>query len=328
MAHPIRLLAPALAAGLTLFAATASAGTLTLRDEARVFSPGDADELRGVVAHAPYDARLVTTTAYADQASFSRFVGTLVSEPDMVVVGIDPVHHHVQVHFGTGSHIPQAAWPGIERAGNDDFRRGAWEQGSADIFRAASSAAAQAGFSGTTSPAQASGVSWTGPLLLLLLVGGVIVAVVLFARRRSPGYVDPGGYGAGPYAGGPGPYPGGGPYYGAGMPPGGGGIGPVGGGVIGAGLGGVVGYELGKMEGEREERARDRGNVGVFDNSGTTDYGGGGGGSFDAGGGGSSWDDSSSGGTTDFGGGGSDFGGGGSDFGGGSSDGGGGGSDF
>jgi len=302
-----RWLAPVLAVGLLAVAADANAGTLTMRDEAQVFSPGDTAQLRGIVAKAPFDARLVTTNSYADQAGFSRFVGTLVSEPNMVVVGIDPQHHHVQVHFGTGSHIPQADWPAIERAGNDAFKRAAWEEGGADIFRAASTAVTSGGAATpVTSPAVEGGGSFLGIGLLVMLVAGVILAAILFAvfRRRSPGYGSV-GYGGGA------PYPGGGPYYG----PGGtrGAMGPLGGGLIGAGLGGVAGYELGKMEGEREQRGYDQGGIG----------GGGGGsstpdnGSFDAGGGGSSWDDSGSsgGGGSDFGGGGGgDSGGGGSDF--------------
>jgi hypothetical protein len=315
-----RFLAPVLAVGLLAVAADANAGSLVLRDEAQIFTPADTEQLRAIVAKAPFDARLVTTSNYADQPGFSRFVGQLVSGPNMVVVGIDPQHHHVQVHFGTGSHIPQADWPAIERSGNDAFKRGAWEEGGADIFRAASTAVTSSGgitTPVTTSPGGSSTPSFfgLGLGLVIMLAVGAILAVVLFAvfRRRSPGYGSVGyGGGVGPYAGGGGG--GGGPYYG----PGGtrGAMGPLGGGLIGAGLGGVAGYELGKMEGEREQRGYDQGGFG----------GGGGGsstpdnnGSFDAGGGGSSWDDSGSsggGGGGDFGGGGGggDSGGGGSDF--------------
>jgi hypothetical protein len=313
-----RWLAPVLAVGLLAVAADADAGTLTLRDEAQIFTPADTAQLRSIVTTAPFDARLVTTTNYADQAGFSRFVGMLVSEPNMVVVGIDPQHHHVQVHFGTGSHIPEADWPAIERAGNDAFKRSAWEEGGADIFRAASSAVTTGGSRVTTpvtSPSDQAGGSFLGVGLLIMLVVGVLLAVVLvavFRRRSSPGY------GSVPYGGGA-PFPGGGgPYYG----PGGtrGAMGPLGGGLIGAGLGGLAGYELGKMEGEREQRGFDGGG---FD-AGSGGSSPAGNGSFDAGGGGSSWDDSGS-----SGGGGSDFGGGGGDFGGGGGgDSGGGGSDF
>jgi len=313
-----RLLAPVLAVGLLAVAADASAGTLTMRDEAQVFSASDTAQLRGIVAQAPFDARLVTTNNYPDQAGFSRFVGTLVSEPNMVVVGLDPQHHHVQVHFGVGSHIAEANWPAIERAGNDAFKRSAWEEGGADIFRAATSAVGTgASAPVTSSPQTESGGSFLVVGLIVMLIVGIVLAAILFAvfRRRSPGYGSVGYGGGAPYPGGG--YPGGGPYYG----PGGtrGAMGPLGGGLIGAGLGGVAGYELGKMEGEREQRGFDQGGY---------DPGGGGSsapdnGSFDAGGGGSSFDDSGS-----SGGGGSDFGGGGGDSGGGGGDSGGGGSDF
>jgi hypothetical protein len=315
MAQLIRFLAPVLVAGIVAVSSGAAAGDLSVRDEAHVFSPGDANALRSVVARAPFDARLLTTTAYPDQASFSRYVGSLVSESDMVVVGIDPQHHHVQVHFGTRSGIPQASWSAIERSGNDAFRRGAWEEGSETIFRTAAANAVTSGGGGASLPQASRGsVSLLGPVVLLLIVGGVILAVIFFSRRRTQGY--DGMYGGGGYAG-PGPYPGGAPpyggggYYGPGAPSGG--MGPLGGGIIGAGLGGLAGYELGKMAGEREEREHEHGGgFGSNESSLTGDDS-----SYDAGGGGSSWDDS---------GGGGDFGGGGGDFGGGDS--GGGGSDF
>jgi len=304
MIHPARLLAPALAGALLVATVDASAGQLQVRDEAHLFGAADTAQLEAAVARAPFDARIVTTSNYADQGAFSRYVGTLVSEPDMVVVGIDPEHHHVQVHFGTGSRIPHAAWSSIERAGNDSFRQGAWEQGSEDILRAAASNAGAGGAvsSPTASAPAGQGTTFMGPLVLLLIIAGVIGAVVWLARRRS---ADPGmPYGGGPYAGGGPPYGGvPGPYYGPGAAPQGG-MGPLGGGLIGAGLGGLAGYELGKMEGEREERVRDGafggGREDIADD----------GGSFDAGGGGSDWDDGGGGGGFD----GGDGGGGGSDF--------------
>ena len=76
---------------------------------------------------------------------------------------------------------------------------------------------------------------------------GVGLVAFLF-RRRADGPMAGGGPGyGGSYPGGPAGYGG----YGGGPPPQGG-LGPVGGGLIGAGLGGLAGYELGKLEGERE----------------------------------------------------------------------------
>jgi hypothetical protein len=268
----------------------AYAGSLHIRDEAHVLSADDAARLRSVVVAAPFDARLVVTSEYPDAQDLSRYVGSLVNEPNEVVVGLDPQHHHVQVHFGTGSRVPRSEWAATEKAGNEAFRRGDWEGGAAAIFRAASLAVA----SPTADATPADGVarpSLIGPGLLLLIVAGAIGLAVYFARRRSA-YGPPGDprYGAPPFSG-------------PGYPPQGGGMGPLGGGLIGAGLGGLAGYELGKLEGEREGHQReplaDRGNEGADP-----------GGNFDEGGGGSSWDNDGGG---DFGGGG-DGGGGGSDF--------------
>jgi hypothetical protein len=125
---------------------------------------------------------------------------------------------------------------------------------------------------------------------LMLVALGIGVLALLLRRRSAYGNAGYGGYGYGPY---PGDYPG--------QPPRGG-LGPLGGGMIGAGLGGLAGYELGKMEGEREQRELDRSGPDRELNDPSQ--------GFDAGGGGSSWD--AGGGGGDFGGG--DGGGGGSDF--------------
>ncbi len=173
-----RFLVPLLAVGMLAAAGDANAGSLVLRDEAQILTPADAAQLKAVVAQAPFDARLVTTTNYADEARFSRFVGTMLSEPNMVALGIDPQHHHVEVHFGTATHIPEADWPAIERAGDDAFARSAWEEGGADVFRAATNAVSSRGRPAT-------------PVGLVIVVAvGVLVAAVLFVvlRRRSPGY--------------------------------------------------------------------------------------------------------------------------------------------
>ncbi len=268
----------------------AFAGTLQIQDEAHILKAGDAERLRSVVAEAPFDARLVFTTDYADPQDLSRFVGSRVNEPNLISVGVDPQHRHVQAHFGRGSGIAPAAWPAIERAGNGAFHDGDWAGGAAAIFRTASQSvtAASPGYAQRT--AEPAGIG--SGLLLLVLVGGGIVAIAFFAWRRSRyGMAEGPGYGGRPY--------GGAPY---GVQPSSGGIGPLGGGLIGAGLGGLAGYELGKLEGERdarEPRFDDR-SVGSDDD-------------YDAGGGGSSWDAGGDGGGGG-GDGGGDTGGGGSDF--------------
>ena len=277
------------------FARPAYAGSLQVRDQAHLLSADDGARLRSAVSTAPFDARLVVTNEFSDAQDLGRFVGSLLSQPNMVAVGLDPQHRHVQVQFGTGSHVARSEWSLIERAGNAEFKRGDWEGGVAAIFSAASSSVKSE--PGDAVDPRTPRPSLLGPGTLLLFVLGAIGIGLYFAWRRST-YAQLGspGYGAPPYAGGG--YPPGYPGY----PPQGGGLGPMGGGLIGAGLGGLAGYELGKMEGEREGRER-----GIPDAGGN--YGDDPGGNFDEGGGGSSWDDGGGGG---FDGGGGD--GGGSDF--------------
>jgi hypothetical protein len=275
------------------------AGSLQVRDEAHVLTTDDVGRLRSDVAGAPFDARLVVTTAHAESQDLARYVEQFVSEPDMVLVGLDPDHRHVQVRFGTGSQVPAASRVAIEKSGNDAFRRGDWEAGASAIFRAAANAVSVAPSGGVT-PAARVEPAPAGPGLVFLVIGG-FVAIALFAsfffRRR--GLAPGGGYGPG-YPGSYGPGYGGG--YGYGPP--GGGMGPVGGGLIGAGLGGLAGYELGKIEGEREGRGRDFGEPSQGnDGGGNYDDGGGGGSDWGGGGGGGGFDGGDGGG----GGGGSDF---------------------
>jgi hypothetical protein len=268
----------------------ANARTLQIRDETHVLSAEGADRLRSVVTAAPFDARLVITTEYADAQDLSRHVAALVTEPNLVAVGVDPQHHHVQVHFGTASHVARAAWPAIEHAGNDAFRRGDWAAGAASIFAEATHAVEAIG--GAPLPeGTARTPSLLGPGLLVLIVIGVVAVAAYFSWKRSRyGSLAGPGYGGPSYGGGAG-YP---------MGPPGGGMGPLGGGIVGAGLGGLAGYELGKLEGEREGRGREAGrDEGQGNADGDRE------GNFDEGGGGSSWDDTGGGDGGD--GGGSDF---------------------
>jgi hypothetical protein len=291
----VRALALAIAAFVAVVFAgpgRAFAGTLQVRDEAHVLTPEAVSHLRSIVASAPFDARLAFTSEFGEKAELSRYVGSLIREPNMIAVGVDPEHHHVEVHFGTGSGIARSEWPSIETAGNASFRTGNWEGGAAEILKAGERAVSGAPLGDTGRTAQPASRIGSG-LVIFVIVIVAVAAFALFARRRSGygGYDT--GYGPGPGYGGP--YAG--PTYG---PPPGQGMGPLGGGLIGAGLGGLAGYELGKMEGEREERDRERI---VEDRSAPDD-------NFDAGGGGSDWGDD--------GGGGGGFDGGGGDSGGGS----------
>ena len=214
-----RLLVAFLALGLLLVSGVAQAGTLQVRDTAGMLSSGDRNQIESVVSRYPFDVRLLTSSAYADQGAFSRYVGSQVNEANEVVIGLDPVHHHTQVHFGTGSHIASSSWPAIERAGNSSFHDGRWGAG---VIAILDQAAGSVGTGGATSasPVSSKSSSGMGGILLVLFVIAIpvigIMVVVAVIRRftRGPGYGSPGyggpgyggpGYGGGGKAGLPGP---------------------------------------------------------------------------------------------------------------------------
>lgn len=219
----------------------------------------------------------------------------LGNNPNLIVVAIDTVHHHLAIVRGSNvslssSQIQSAISAFANNYGNGDYTG--------------------ATIASLDSMRNSLGGSGTGVGLLLvpiLVIVGIVLLVVIFMRRRFGGYrtAAPTGvpyqqpYNQPPYNQ---PYPPG--YY----PPGynqGAGINPLVAGGLGAAAGGLIGYELGKEAGENQ--GNQEGDGGWAGGSG--DFGGNNGGDFGGGGG----DFGGSGGSGDFGGGGGgDSGGGGS----------------
>jgi hypothetical protein len=296
-------LAPALIAASALLTSVAHAGTLQIRDEEHLLSSDDRTTLQQEAATYPFDVRVLTTEAHA--GDLDRYVGEQVGGPNMVVVGIDKVHRLAYVHFGAGSRIAPSR--DIEQAGNASFKSGDFRAGiEAILNRAKESVGTAPAISEqprSSLPAPVPQHASGGFPLGWVILGGLVLVAFLALRRAFSGsgstmYSDNGtnrGWGPG-Y--GPGPGPGYGPGYGGGS--------GIGSGLIGAGLGGLAGYELGKAAGEREEHERDR-EGGMLGGGSYDDERDRGQSNWDEGGGGGGWDDSGGGG--DWGGGGDDGGG-------------------
>ena len=312
MNHRPTLLVALLAASVSV-PATALAGTLQHRDTTGSLSADDATALRSAAQTYPFDARVVLGSEWASRESFDRAVGQLVAAPDMVVVGVDPVHHRTSVHFGVGTHIARARWRAIEDAGDGWFRQGQWRSGVEAILAAANASVGTAPDGvAPTGRAEAPSFPWG---LVLFGAAGVGLVALMLRRRRA---MDAGWGASDPYRGqaamgyGPGAGPGYGPNYGPGYGPG---YGPsqgsgLGAGLVGAGLGGLAGYAIGSAVSEHEHsRGGDQGYGGGNGGDAGGGWDSGGSSSYDAGGSTSGWD--SGGGGGDFGGGGGDSGGGG-----------------
>lgn len=269
-----------------LMTTTAQAGTLQLRDSADLLTPDDESALRTEASRYNFDVRVLTDTRYADRASFDRYVAAQVSSASMVVVGVDPMHRRTSVHFGTGLRVATNRYTAVENAGDPSFRQAQWRQGIDAILGAAQSSVNTGGAGDALAPA---GERPAFPWGLVLLGGGAVLVVAMLvraARRRAQPYGAPP---AAPYRGYEAPPQQYASPYGYPPPPQSSGLGA---GLMGAGLGGLAGYALGRSMSEHDDDAPapESHDAGWDAGGGTSDWdSGGGGGDFgggDAGGGG------------------------------------------
>lgn len=296
---------------LTLSGCGVVANSVGIYDNARVLN---AAQVKNAASSLPNHVDIYTVNTFTGtKADFERAaVAKVGSNPNRIVIAIDTAHNYLYIARGSsvplsGAAVSQAVGAFATNYTNGDYTRAT--VAALGSIKGALNASASPSFS---------------PLALaclpLLLIG--LFLLLMRARARRPAFYGyPQGYGSqqgGPYqpARQPGmPYDqdGYGPY---GSPMQRGGVNPWMAGGLGAAAGGLAGYELGRMQGERRDdsggsfgQGADNGDMGAggsFGNGG--DFGGGG--SFGNG--------------ADFGGGGNDFGGSGSfgnggDFGGGGS---------
>ncbi len=343
----------ALCAAILLLGGTLIGGRLvransdvTIQDDAKVLSAAAQTSIRQAAQNAPFAVTVWTNSTAPSKDAFYQSVRDRVNS-DEVVFGVDPVHKWSYISARSNTGLTRALLDQAQNAANDRFGAADWAGGFTtainNLAAAAPSAPVGSTGSGSTNPARVpaptSGGGFNfgfGACLIPLLLLGV---AAFFLRNRfggqraimpqqgvgyppntGPGYGQP-GYGQPGY---------GQPGYGPGYGQQGSGIGGnIASGGLGALAGGVIGYEIGKNQGQGGDPGNSNagnmigGDFGGNDPGGIISSSGGTGNGPDFGGG------SSFGGGADFGGGGggADFGGGGggADFGGGGDSGGGGG---
>ncbi len=261
----------------------------------------------------PIDIYTVNTFT-GTKSDFDRATrAKLGSNPELIVIAVDTVHHHMAVVKGSNVPLSNSQLNEAVSAFASNYHNGDYTGATVASIDSLRNSI------GTTSGSPGGGIS-SGVLGVFCLIGlliiGAIVVFGLFLRRRFGGFRAPSPVDM-PYQQ---PYNQGYPpnYYGP--PNQGPGMNPWVAGGLGAAAGGFLGYELGKEQGEREAGEQGQGDggwagaSGDFGGGSAGDSGGGGGGDFGGGAGG----DFGGGGGDFGGGGGGDFGGGGGDFGGGS----------
>lgn len=119
-------------------------GTTRIIDHAELLSSADASAITTEALGWPFDAHILVSSS-VPRRDLDAAVSAAVDSPRVVAIGLDPIHHHVVVHFGTGTGIPSSTWDGIAAAGNASFKGQEWAAGIEAIgSRAASSAVAVA----------------------------------------------------------------------------------------------------------------------------------------------------------------------------------------
>jgi hypothetical protein len=185
-----RLVALIALAIAVVFALPASAGTLHTSDDAGVFSASQLTAIRKKVDAYDFDVRLATTSSYASKSELGDYVHHFVTEPNIVVIGLDPVHHHVSVHFGTGTGIPDSAFKSIESAGMSSFKDRDWTGGVTAILDRAESSVDHVvvrTVPGRAAPVRTSSGGGFGLLGLLVIFGFIGFVIWLVVRRRPSG---------------------------------------------------------------------------------------------------------------------------------------------
>ena len=239
-------------------AVPAWASTVQIQDDAHVLN---ATVVQNNASTLPVGVYIwATTQDAASKSTFDTDVRNKVSPMFPIVLGINTQSRHESIQIGSQAGISRNAALAAESNANSAFV--ATMQSSRDYTSAVTAAldnlrstltAAHRG----RAPAQRVVTHSVGiGLLPIILVLAAIVAVVVLLRRRIRS-----GFGrsmTGSMSGGPPPmgsYPDYGPAYG---PPYRSGMGPGAAGAIGAVGGGLLGYELGKMQGEEQQFRQDQ----------------------------------------------------------------------
>lgn len=310
-----RRLLPYLLALFTVCSLVAFSASAALADSVEIYDDShvlNTSQVSSDASSLSDPIRIYTTSDYANSNStFDQVTKQKINTTHTLVIAINTVSRHLAIVGGSSVGLSSSQYQDAVNAFTSHFSSGGYTGATIAAIDSLKSALKGSGFGSTLLGA----LCCVG---LLLIVG---VSVFGFVRRRRGGNVaynapNP-NFGAPNY--GPGAYP----------PPQQGGVNPWVAGGLGAAGGGFVGYELGKMEGEREAR-REMEGQGYYGGGNFGDAGGfGGGASGNFGGGGDNFGGGNFGGDNfgggNFGGGGDNFGGGGGgdNFGGGDNGGGG-----
>lgn len=237
-----RRLLPYLLALFTVCSLVAFSASAALADSVEIYDDShvlNTSQVRSDASSLSDPIRIYTTSDYANSNStFDQVTKQKINTTHTLVIAINTLSRHLAIVGGSSVGLSSSQYQDAVNAFTSHFSSGGYTGATIAAIDSLKSALKGSGFGSTLLGA----LCCVG---LLLIIG---VSVFGFVRRRrgsnvAPMYNAPNqNFGAPNY--GPGAYP----------PPQQGGVNPWVAGGLGAAGGGFVGYELGKMEGEREAR--------------------------------------------------------------------------
>jgi hypothetical protein len=316
----------ALAIAVCLFVLTSAiafANTVTINDRMGYL---DSSRVRSAASELSYPVEIDTTNYSGNNSSFDQKAkDTLGGRANTIVLAFN--NHHIAIVAGKNVSLSSSQNQDAVNAFTSTYRNGSNFTDATVAALHSLDNSLQTQSTGTALPGVGAGTrsAWSGTACCIGLVVLALLAMFFVVRRnRNRGMF--GGFGnrranfSPPPPNYPNNYPGGYPPNYQGPYPPQQGMNPWAAGGLGAAGGGLLGYELGKQAGEREEERRDRddysGNDGGFGSGASGDFGGGNDGGFGSGAGGDFGGNDGgfgSGAGGDFGGGDGGFGGGGND---------------
>lgn len=168
--------AAVIAAFALFWAGLAYAGEVQIKDAMGVIPTSQADAVRADGPRWPFDLRVMTGD-YPSGRALDSAVHSCVDRPNVVCVGIDPVHHSTYVHFGTGTGVRPSDFEAIAASGNSLFKAGDWQGGIEAIADRAVQSRQQAG-SVHPSPPPGMDAGWWifGTLVAIVALVGIWIA--------------------------------------------------------------------------------------------------------------------------------------------------------
>lgn len=157
---------------------------IVIHDNASYIPSGDVAALQS--ESLPFDVHILTEDV-PNRTRLENDAHAGVTGANVMVLAIDPVHHHVECRFGSNTGVKVGDFDSIARAGNAHFHAGEVRQGiEAVLFRAKASAETSTAISQSSVPVVVTnGMSGGEKTFIVLLFAGVALTWWYFWRRAK-----------------------------------------------------------------------------------------------------------------------------------------------